>query len=240
LADKRNVTALMTAESIIVGFLLAYAPVVNERVVSLRDTGKPVFTTVLAGLLVYGLVLIAFRSLLLLFESIRTDDLYEKNYNAGYDLFLMVILGSGLYALMNALSVVHYAMTGSNVSAPGEPLSTSEPLFIGTAVFFFVAWVLLVLLVPLPLTQYAQRIRSKYRARLLGGFAVLVIVDIILEAIIWIQVVTPGKSSFLLEWPWHLLPSTVLALTIVAGWMLVIPESCYVGLESAGSADEDD
>lgn len=167
----------------------------------MRDAGKPVFTTVLAGLLVYGLVLTAFRSLLLLFESIRTGDPCERNYNAGYDLFLMVILGSGLYVLMNAVSVVHYAMTGSMVSAPGEPLSASEPLFTGTAVFFFVAWVPLVLFVPLPLTQYAQCIRSKYRAWLCGGFALLLIVGIILEAIIWIQVMTLGESSFLLEWP---------------------------------------
>jgi hypothetical protein len=43
----------MTAESIIVGFSLQYASVINERVVTLRDAGNPVYATVLAGLLIW-------------------------------------------------------------------------------------------------------------------------------------------------------------------------------------------
>jgi hypothetical protein len=49
LGDEKQVSVLMTAESIIVGFLLAYAALIHGRVVSLKDAHQPVFTTVSAG-----------------------------------------------------------------------------------------------------------------------------------------------------------------------------------------------
>jgi hypothetical protein len=67
LVDKGKVTALMTAESIIVALLVAYGPTVNNTLVSLMKRGEPIFGTVLAGLLISGLAITAFRSIYLLY-----------------------------------------------------------------------------------------------------------------------------------------------------------------------------
>jgi len=240
LGDKGKVTALMTAESIIAGLLLAYAPVVNERVVSLKNATppQPVFSTVLAGLLIYGLVLTAFRSLLLLFESIRTGDPCERNYNAGYDLFLMVIIGSGAYALMNAVSVVHYAIIGSNVTVPCEPVFTSELPSIIVAGILTVGLVMLFVFFPLQLTEAARRVRSKRSPWLLRCFLVLAVGTTILA------VINGFQGAVLLGWRWcsslvFSLPAPFGLLTIVALWMLMIPESCYADLGSNGPVGED-
>jgi hypothetical protein len=221
----------MTAESVIVGFLFAYASLFNLRVVQLKTAtpAQPVFSTVLAGLVVYGLILTAFRSLLLLFESIRTADPYERNYNAGYDVFLMVILGSGLYVLMNAVSVLHYARTGCMVTPPNETVLTN------IGILFFGVWIV-VLVSPLPLviSPRARRARSwltKHQWLRWVVPVVLVVVDGAL--LLWIlstEEISPAGNcqltSFLLKSPWCLSLLTILAvLTIITFWILMIPES---------------
>jgi len=226
LANKETkVTALMTAESIIVGFLLAYTSLINERVVALKSLSPPqsVFTTVLAGLLIYGLVLTAFRSLLLLFESIRIRDSCESNYNAGYDLFLLVILGSGLYVLMNAFSILHYATTNCIVTPP------DEYLFYKIAALFFAAWVVvLVFFVPLRISPYARCVRSNLGTWRYGAVLVLSVVDGTLLASIGSKALSAGNclvDSYLLKWPGCLLPTMFAVLTICAIWMCMMPES---------------
>jgi len=229
LADKGNVTALMTAESIVVGFLLVYASLINETVVRLKDTEQPVFTTVLAGFLVYGLVLIAFRSLLLLFESIRTGDPYERNYNAGYDLFLMVIIGSGVYVLMNAVSVVHYAIIGHNVIfscvpvCPRELPSVELPYIVVAGIFTSV-WVILSVFRSLHLTRLFRWIRDKLGTLLKPVFVALAVGTAILGLIGGTRG-TPARPWC--PWPVWLLSDVFGLLTIVALWMLMIPKSCY-------------
>ncbi len=219
LLDKtRRVTALMTAESIIVGFSIAYASLINERVVHLRDFGKPVFTTVLAGLLVYGLVLTAFRSLLLFYKSIRTDDPFERNYNSGYDLFLMTILGSGLFALMNAASIVHYAKTKCYVSPP------DELLFTGIATLLFGSWVLLVLLTPPKTIGRIRYVRINLGNWLWRIAFVLVAADVAFAISIGSQERDCLLVSPLLKWPWYLLLIAYAVLTIVTIWMLMMPD----------------
>jgi hypothetical protein len=47
LGHNDQVSALMTAESIIVGFLPTYAALIHERVVYLKDQHLPVFPTAL-------------------------------------------------------------------------------------------------------------------------------------------------------------------------------------------------
>jgi len=214
----------MTAESIIVGFLLAYTSLINERVVALKNLTPPqsVFTTVLAGLLVYGLVLTAFRSLLLLFDSIRTGDPFERNYNAGYDLFLLVILGSGLYVLMNAFSILHYATANCIVTPPNEPLLTN------IAGVFFGAWVVvLVLFVPLRISPCARYVRSTLGARpRLFDFLLLVLLGV--DMALLEKILSTGNclvDSCLLKWPGCLLPTMFAVLTVVALWIRMIPES---------------
>lgn len=59
--DERT-TVLITAESIIVGFLVAYAAIFNQTLVYWRQKEAPLFGTVVAALLVYALALTAFRA----------------------------------------------------------------------------------------------------------------------------------------------------------------------------------
>ena len=151
----RKVTALITAESIIVGFLAAYATLVNSTLVYWSERGGQIFTTVFAGLLIYAMMLTAFRSVHLLFRSIDTDDPENEDYRAGYDLFLIVLFGSGIYVLMNAASVVHFSMTGANVPIPDERLSIS------IAASFFAGWVSCVVIAPVHLTKCVRCSRNK-------------------------------------------------------------------------------
>jgi hypothetical protein len=218
----------MTAESIIVGFLLAYAALIHQRIVSLKDalSAQPVFTTVFAGFLVFGLVLIAFRSLLLLFESIRTGDPHERNFNAGYDLFLMVIVGSGVYVLMNAVSLLHYAVTGGNVTPPCELVPVRELAYIELG-YMIVAgistmgWVMVSVFSPFWLTGLPRRIQDK-RGTLFQIFVFLAIVTTILALADGLQ----GTEAWPPCSPWMWLLSIVFGLlTAVTLWMLMIPES---------------
>lgn len=151
--QDRKTTALMTAEAVIVGFLIAYTPVFNQTIRS--SDPKHVFSTVLAALLVYGLALTAFRSILLLYDSMGTADPSNENYLDGYELFLMVVFGSGLYILMNAVSVVHYALEHDVVHFPNECLS-----IIIVAILFGV-WVSLVVFVPSKLAGCVRCTRIK-------------------------------------------------------------------------------
>ena len=156
---EQRVATLITAESIIVGFLVAFGSGVNQTLVSWIETGKPIFGTVFAGLLISALAITAFQSIYLLYRSIDisdADDLLHSDgrYKSGYDLFLMVIAGSGVYVVVNAYSILHYAMMGGNVPVPCEPLSIS------IAGSFLVAWVLLVVFTPLELTECVRCTRS--------------------------------------------------------------------------------
>jgi hypothetical protein len=199
----RRVTALMTAESIIVGFLGAYATLVNSTLVFWSERGGRIFTTVFAGLLIYAMMLTAFRSVHLLFKSIDTNDLNNKDYKAGYDLFLVVLFGSGIYVLMNAVSVVHFSMTGANVPIPDERLSIS------IAASFFVAWVLLVVLAPLELTECIRCTRSKLGDLHFGLLAFLLVGDMVEAEVLILQ------PSFLREWPSWLWPIVFAVATIL-------------------------
>ena len=145
----RNVTALMTAESIIVGLMFAYAPTVNSTLVFwIKGGGSPV-TTVWAGFGIYALILTGFRSIYLLFKSIDRVDLGNRNYRAGYYLFLAVIFGSSTYVLSNAISILHYAQCNATVGLPQWLIWVPVPPFS--------LWMLLVYFYPSCLTEWLRR-----------------------------------------------------------------------------------
>ena len=217
MADKENVTALMTAESIVVGFLLVYASLINARVVDLRKASQPVFSTVLAGFVVYGLVLVAFRSLLLLFESIRASDFYDDNYNAGYALFLLVILASGFYVMMNTFSLVHYAIFNSTVAFCKElPTCESGPIY-GTGLLTIVL-VMVLVIIPVPLVKGVRQVRTRYRAWLKPCTIVSVFLAVICDVVTLLHF-----SELRFVWLIIFQVPTIVALSVV--WMLMIPES---------------
>jgi hypothetical protein len=214
---EQRVATLITAESIIVGFLVAFGSGVNETLVFWIERGKPIFGTVLAGLLISGLALTAFRSIYLLYKSIDISDVCDvqhsdERYIAGYYLFLIVIGGSGVYVLMNGYSILHYAMTGGNLPVP------CESLWISIATSLLVAWVLLVVFKPLELAEWIRRTRSKYGDHVFAGFVFLLIVCMIgVETIVL-------PLSLLLGWPpyvwWILFVLATIATAIV---LMLIP-----------------
>jgi hypothetical protein len=124
LTDKTSskAAALMTAESVIIAFLFAYAPLFSSTLVSLITAvpQKPYVTTVWAGLAVFGLILTGFRSIMLLYQSIDSDieKVKLEKYTDGRDLFLAVILGSSFYAVLSIASILKLAATGSSFDFP--------------------------------------------------------------------------------------------------------------------------
>jgi hypothetical protein len=209
LVDKRNVTALMTAESIIVGFLVTYGVTINDKFVSLTRNGEPIFGTVLAGFLISALAITAFQSIYLLYRSIDIsisdlNDLKDsdKRYKAGYDLFLMVLAGSGLYVVMNAYSIIHYAVIGANVP-------DIEPLYISIAGSFLVAWLWLVVFTPLELTDCVRRTRSKLGDWHFGFLIFLLVGDMVEVEVLILQ------PSLLKEWWSWLIPIAFAVATVV-------------------------
>jgi hypothetical protein len=129
--------------------------------------------------------------------------------------------------MINAFSILHYAMTGANVP-------DIEPLYTIIAASFFGGWVSVVVFTPLELTDCVRKIRRKFGARLRGVAGLFVVGDMVLAAIEGYP-----QGRFLLEWPLCLLPAAFAVLTIVALWMLMIPESWYADLGFAGPVDED-
>jgi hypothetical protein len=199
-------------------------PVFPQRVVSLKDLHQPVFTTVSAGFLVYGLVLIAFRSLLLLFESIRTADPHDSNYNTGYDLFLMVIVGSGVYVLMNAVSLVHYAITGGNAILSCGTVSTIQLPYVELGPMIVVGiltvcGVIVSVFFPFCLTRILRSIRDELGSNLLSIFLALAVVTTILAVADGLQGIS-WLPCYSLMWP---LSDFFGFLTAVALWMLLAP-----------------
>jgi len=119
----------------------------------------------------------------------------------------MVIFGSGLYVLMNALSVVNYAIVGSSMLVPDERLSTS------IAGSFFAAWVLLVVFKPLELTACIRSTRSRHGNLVFSFLVVLLACGMIAaEAVIL-------PRSLLLGWPSWLWSLVFLAAMFV--WILI-------------------
>lgn len=145
MTDKTSTkaSALLTAESVIIAFLFAYAPVFSSTLVTLIRDKEPFVTTVWAGLVIFGLILTGFRSIILLFESI--DELNDEKYRAGKELFFTVILGSSLYAVAAIGSILNSAVTGVSFYIPKEMLFLPVP--------FLAVWVLWVWCRPFTLTR---------------------------------------------------------------------------------------
>lgn len=127
MADKTDkVTALITAESIIAGFMIAYGALVGQMLVywSDRSHAGSLFTTYFAGLLIYAIVLTCFVSILLLFMSIDDDEANGLKYKRGYYLFICAILVACCYVVLNVGSIYNFT-----ISTHHTPLDV--PLMVG-------------------------------------------------------------------------------------------------------------
>jgi hypothetical protein len=161
---KERVSVLITAESIIAGFMIAYGALNGSMLIywsNPRHHGSPI-TTYIAGMVIYAIVLTCFVSIILLFNSLPTtegpgteyDRLLDSRCNVGYDLFLMAILGSVAFVLISGYSIYHYAVTNQTITCldnvtsliiPGQVVALPDSLF-----WVFVAYALFLMgLVPL-------------------------------------------------------------------------------------------
>lgn len=124
MANKDKVTALITAESIIAGFMIAYGTLVGQMLMYWSQVkGASLFTTFQAGLLASAVVLTCFRSVLLLFKSLDAKGTNNVKYKAGYDLFIVAILGSCLYVIMNVASIYNFTLNRTTVNVAEWPLA---------------------------------------------------------------------------------------------------------------------
>ena len=158
----QRVATLITAESIIVGLLVAFGSGVNETLVKSIERGEKIYGVVFAGLLISALAVTAFRSILLLYKSTYFEESSPKHYEyymAGYDLFKVVIVGTGLYVIVNGFSIFNYAVAHRNVDVAGITClaNVNERVFTVAIGTFFVAWSLVAVLAPLELDRYYLR-----------------------------------------------------------------------------------
>jgi hypothetical protein len=130
----------MTAESVIAGFMISYAALLGPNLLYWAEPAHhgSTFTTFLVGLLIFGIVLTFFRSLLLLFNSIKTSETDMKRYKAGYELFMAAMLGAGTFVILNALSVYHFTLRNAVFEISPE-FTTLDSTLALVAFFVYVA-----------------------------------------------------------------------------------------------------
>lgn len=130
-------TVLITAESIVAGFMIAYGALNGQLLVDWSRHHGSLMTTYIAGIVVYAIVLTCFVSIVLLFNSLHTNRTIGKNkeeekknkqkldwrYDAGYDLFLMAILGSAVFVVTNGISIHQFTVASLSQHRPPKPIS---------------------------------------------------------------------------------------------------------------------
>ena len=170
-----EVTALITAEAIIAGFMISYATLVSQMLTYWSEHRGSLFTTFQAGLLASAVVLTCFRSIFVLYRSInsKSTKVNTTDYEEGYAMFIAAILLSGIYVVLNVLSIYHFTLR----RLPIAPLSDFPLSFAELAVFF--SYVLILLHKPTYVKSAVECLsqgRSKKIAEILGwaGVALLV------------------------------------------------------------------
>lgn len=107
----------------------------------------------------------------------------------GYDLFLMVISLTAFYVLVNAFSIVQYAVAHHNYAIVD---SQSEPQAIIKMGIIFLALGVLFVFLPFEFTGLARWIRRNLGTSVLKAIAVdLASLDITLFAMVWQQAIPP-------------------------------------------------
>jgi hypothetical protein len=126
LVNTQKVTVLITAESLIAGFMIAYSALNGQLLVDwFRHGGSlMLMPTYIAGIAINAIILTFFVSIILLVSSVPSPTNTKKlrgRYDAGYDLFLTAILGSALFVVANSLSIHHFTVESQQlICLPAE------------------------------------------------------------------------------------------------------------------------
>ena len=103
-----KVTVLITVESIIAGFMIAYGALNMQMLAHWAKEGAPLVGTAVAGIWIYAIVLTCFVSILFLYCSLDTDSKYgsfDVRYAWGFCLFCWIIVLSTIYVGETAHSI---------------------------------------------------------------------------------------------------------------------------------------
>ena len=109
MVSRAKADTLITAQSIIAGFLIAIAAAYNELNIRYVQAGGAALTPFLGALAVAALTVTAFRSILILFEYVHSED--EAKYAIAYDLFLVLVWGSISLTVIGAVSLLRVVVT---------------------------------------------------------------------------------------------------------------------------------
>jgi nitrate reductase NapE component len=115
-SKTEKVTVLVTVESLIAGFMIAYGALNMQMLTYWAEPGhcgSPV-STFMAGLVVYGIVLTCFASILFLFWSLRVNG-YDARYTYGWVLFTVTIFVSAIYVLQTVISIHDFTVYNSTI-----------------------------------------------------------------------------------------------------------------------------
>lgn len=138
-------SALITAESIIAGFMITYGALGAQLLIKWGMLGLGA-TTYMAEIMANAIILTSFTSILILFRSIKTPTLNTVEYDAGYNLFILSIFGSAFFVVVNSYSISHCIASPVCI-----PISSPIPscglatwglgLFLGYALFLLFVWI---------------------------------------------------------------------------------------------------
>lgn len=151
LTDKTGkVTSLITAESIIAGFMIAYGALNGQMLIywsEPRHHGSLV-TTYIVGVGIYAIVITCLASILLLYWSLDTNEMDDVRYKAGYGLFIWAIFLSCVFVNVAVWSIYHFTTATDHkpYDVPVTPWTTVSVIgFYGYVVFLIYVGALAIL-----------------------------------------------------------------------------------------------
>jgi hypothetical protein len=210
-ANRTNrVTVLVTAESIIAGFMIAYGALNGQMLFDWsRVKDASLMPTYIAGIVIYAIVLTCLVSIILLFTSVPTHrqinggnnkDEEQRNLlcNAGYDLFLMAILGSAVFVFVNGLSIHHFIVT-DQMPISCIPLELANVLF--KEFLFYAVFLVPLVLLSLRGTHWLAQRKVHWFARTHLLLIVLVVAVVLAGAIALLCVPSAGTCFLTLFSP---------------------------------------
>jgi len=141
---ETHIRTLITAESIISAILLLYlsghVQAWDQNVEKYQFYSITIFLSII---LYVGCIFTLFRSIVLTFQSLHTQNSAERDdlYHVAYDLFLLVLLAVSIGIFVAFLSVIRQAI----FSAPAIPIKVVAPWWLFISLFLLLLIYLIIL-----------------------------------------------------------------------------------------------